>query len=129
MKIIYTALFVKDIPSLLKQFPPYHSSIFAHHSTIAFRPTSLEGIKIGHEFVIKVLGRYHDENVDALIVENPRSVNKIPHITLSTRDGVSPVTTNTALEQADKNKIEYFNPCPEITVVEGYFDGMKDCIS
>ena len=73
---MYTALFVKDVESLLKRFPPKHGNISGDHSTIEFNPSDLQGIEIGKESNIKIIGRAYDEYGDDLLVENPKSKNK-----------------------------------------------------
>ena len=98
IKIIYTALFVDDIPALLKKFPPKHSKIFGHHSTISVRPASLEGIEVGERSRIKIIGRVFDEKGDALLVENPKSGNKYPHITLSCAKEIAPTYSGQLIE-------------------------------
>jgi predicted kinase len=44
--IIYTGLFVENNEELLKIFVPKHENVFGHHSTIAFKPNSLDGIEV-----------------------------------------------------------------------------------
>jgi len=130
MSISYTAEFIKDIPKLLKMFPPKHEKVFGHHSTIAFKPSNLDGINIGNESMIKINGRVFDEKGDALLVDNPKSNNKNPHITLSCSKGISPFYSNELIEKAIKaGKVEYFKNSFEIEVVEGYSDGVNDIIS
>ncbi|MEY2665594.1 MAG: hypothetical protein RLZZ480_699 [Candidatus Parcubacteria bacterium] len=128
--VVYTALFVVDKDLLLSLFEPAHKTIYAHHSTIAFRPGSLAGIEVGKRHTIKVVGRVIDEKGDALLVENPRSQNKFPHITLSTIKGTPPMYSNEMIEKAGKaHIIEYFEEPTEIDVVEGYFDGENDVVT
>lgn len=127
--INYTAEFVKDISDLINKFPPKHEKVCGHHSTIAFKPSALDGIEIGKETNMKVIGRAFDEKGDALLVENLKSNNKNPHITLSCAKGVSPVYSNELIENAIKNgTVEYFNKPIEIEVVEGYSNGKEDII-
>ncbi len=129
-EIRYSAFFVKDIPDLLKRFPPKHKKVFGHHSTISLKPINLYEIEIGKETVIKIIGRAYDEKGDALLVENPKSKSKYPHITLSCAEGVSPVYSNELFEKASvSNTIEYFNNPEEIEVIEGYSDGKKDFVA
>lgn len=129
-KVIYSALFVKDMQELLALFPPKHSIIFAHHSTIEFEPTSLNNIKIGKAGTLKIIGRAFDEKGDALLVENLKSKNKFPHITLSCADGITPLYSNELLERASANgTLELFSDPIEIQIVEGYSDGNDDHIT
>ncbi|MDE2030899.1 MAG: hypothetical protein KGI58_01405 [Patescibacteria group bacterium] len=120
-EIKFTALFVKDIKDLLKRFPPKHKKIFGHHSTIEFQPTSLDGIEIGKECSIKIIGRAWDEFGDDLLVENLKSKNKYPHITVSRADNAPPLYSKILFEKTD---IEYFDN-EEVRVIEGYSDGNK----
>lgn len=127
LKFMYSALFVTNVEELLSLLPPKHSKIFAHHSTIEFKPKSLDGIEIGKTSTLKILGRATDEKGDAILVENPKSKNKFPHITLSCAEGVSPVYSNELLEKASQNgTLELFPNPIEIQTVEGYSDGKND---
>ena len=128
-QIVYTAEFVVDKNELLKKFPPKHERVFGHHSTIAFRPNSLDGIEVGKKSQMKIVGRIFDEKGDALLVENVKSTNENPHITLSCADGVSPVYSNELIKKAIESKsIEYFDNPEIIDVIEGYFDGKNDIV-
>ena len=129
MNILYTAEFVKDIKSLLEKFQPKHERVFGHHSTIAFKPASLDGIEIGKKSIMKILARAYDEKGDALLVENQKSNNENPHITLSCAEEVSPVYSNELLKKAiEAGTIEYFDKPEEIEVIEGYSDGKQDIV-
>ena len=129
-RVIYTAEFVKDEESLLNKFIPKHRNIFAHHSTIAFKPENLDSIEIGKEKVLKVIGRVYDDLGDAILIEGSKSINKYPHITISCADGVPPRYSNELIERAmDSNSVEYFSVPEEIMVTEGYSDGKNDFIS
>lgn len=122
-EIKFTALFVKNPEDLLKRFPPKHKKVFGHHSTIEFQPDSLDGIEIGKEQSIKIIGRAYDEFGDDLLVESPKSKNKYPHITLSRADNAPPLYSKILFEKAIASKnIEYFNN-GEVSVIEGYSDG------
>jgi len=126
-QIMYTAEFVKNPGELLKRFPPKHKKVFGHHSTIAFKPANLNGIEMGKNFSIKIIARAYDEKGDAILVENPKSNNKYPHITLSCAEGVSPVYSNELLEKAiEAGSLEYLSEPEEVEVVEGYSDGKDD---
>jgi len=122
-EIKFTALFVKDIEGLLKRFPPKHKKIFGHHSTIEYEPNNLGGIGIGKEYNIKIIGRAYDEFGDDLLVENLKSKNKYPHITLSRGENAPPLYSKILFEKAIvSNDIEYFNN-EKVEVIEGYSDG------
>lgn len=118
--IKYTALFVKDTADLLKRFPPKHQKVFSHHSTIEFKPENLDGIEIGKEYSIKIIGRAWDEFGDDLLVENIKSKNKYPHITISRGENAPLLYSKILFEKAiASNTVEYFNN-EEVEVVEGY---------
>lgn len=130
ISVVYTAEFVQDIGDLLKKFPPKHSKVFGHHSTIAFKPGNLDDIEIGKMMTLKIIGRAYDEKGDALLVENSKATSKYPHITLSCAEGVSPVYSNELFEKASaSDTIEYFDEPEEIEVVEGYSNGKKDVVA
>lgn len=122
--IIYTAQFIDSPSKLLQMFPARHDKIFAHHSTNKFRPTNADGLEIGKKSNLKIIGQAHDEKCFALIVENPKSENKFPHITISCSLNTNPVYSQKLLEQASfAGSIEYFPEPFYIEVTEGYFDG------
>ncbi len=122
-EIKFTALFVKDVQGLLKRFPPKHKKVFGHHSTIEFQPNNLGEIEIGKEYSITIIGRAYDEFGDDLLVENPKSTNKYPHITISRSADAPALYSKILFEKAISFKnIEYFNG-EEVEVVEGYSDG------
>lgn len=129
ININYTALFVDDIEGLKKLFPPMHEKHYYHHSTIAYRPKSAEGLEIGRKHKLKIIGRAHDEKCDALLVVNVKSNNEHPHITLSTTKDTSPVYSNELIKKAiENNSVEYLENTLTIDTTEGYFDG-KDVIT
>ena len=119
-EIKFTALFVKNTEDLLKRFPPKHTKVFGHHSTIEFEPSNLDGIEIGKKYNIKIIGRAYDEFGDDILVENPKSKNKYPHVTLSRAKNAPSLYSKILFEKAiASNDIEYFDN-EEVTVVEGY---------
>lgn len=121
---IYTALFVDKPYELIQLFHPAYTNVFAHHSTIQFGKCDMSKITIGKKHKIKVLGLARDEKTDAILVENPLSTNKYPHITLSTAQGIKPFYVNELITNAvENNKIIYFDQPYEIDVTEGYFNG------
>jgi len=123
MDILYTAIFLTNPNKLLAQFSPKHEKVFAHHSTIAFEPKSLDGIEVGKYWNIKILGRASDEKGDALLVENLKSKNKYPHITLSCKESVDPFYSNELLEKAvTTGTVEYFQAPFFVEGIEGYSD-------
>jgi hypothetical protein len=121
--IEYTALFVDNREDLLRMFPARHSSVFAHHSTIWYRPSSVEGLEIGRKLILKIIGHAADEKGFAVLVENGKSKNKYPYITISCAKDIPPVYSNELLEKAVKDgSIEIFKKPLFINVTEGYSD-------
>lgn len=121
MKILYHGLFVNKVDKLKGMFPPVHPNLFYHHSTIEFGPKDASNIEMGREVNLPIIGRITTDRVDALLVDNPKSKNKFPHITLSTANGVKPVESNNAFED-HPDKIEMFTTPQYIETTEGYFD-------
>jgi hypothetical protein len=122
-EIEYTALFVDSPEKLLKMFPAKHSKVFAHHSTNWYKPTSVEGLEIGNKNLLKIIGQASDQKGFAVLVENAKSKNKFPHITISCAEGVAPVYSNELLEKASRDgSLEMFKDPFFIEVTEGYGD-------
>ena len=115
--------------TLLGIFPPIHNRVFAHHSTIEYRPKDLSDIEIGKKYNLRIIGYVYDENSQAVLVENPKSTKEHPHITISCTDDVNPRHTADMIERSitygTVNPVEPF----EIEVVEGYFNGQEDVVS
>lgn len=121
--VVYTALFVDDVTSLLKLFPPRHDRIFAHHSTNSFKPKSLHNLEIGKKEKLKITGQVSDENCFAVLVENKKSERPHAHITISCALNITPKYANTLIEEAiTKNKVEVFPQPYFIDTTEGYMD-------
>ncbi len=102
--VVYTALFVDDSDALKEKYPPVHANVFYHHSTIAFKPKERkDNLNVGEKHRIAIIGRVTSEKVDVLLVNNEKSVNDNPHITLSTAEGVRPSISNAEIANAIKN--------------------------
>jgi len=127
MSKVFIALFVNDIEGLKKRFIPLHKNLYYHHSTILYNPLSFttSDKPIGEEFDLKIIGRFTNDKVDALLVDNKFSSNKFPHITLSTAEGVEAVESNYEIEN-NQDKIRYFKGLikktkPSIKTTYGYY--------
>ena len=121
--VVYTALFVNDIHALKEKYPSVHKNQFYHHSTIAFSPSNgLEDVSIGKKIDLRITGRVTTDKVDVLLVENNKSENKHPFLTLSTVKGIKPFVSKQevakALEEGTVIAIE-----DSVEVTEGYFNG------
>ena len=122
-KIRYTALFVEDVSDLLKRFPPKHEVIFGHHSTISFEPKDINNIEVGKKYKVKIIGRAFDEIGDDLLIENHKSENIYPHITISRPKDAPKLYSKELFKKAVQDEsIEYFDD-EYVNVIEGYSDG------
>lgn len=122
--VVYTAIFF-DEEELKRTFKPVHQNLFYHHSTIGFKPDTIDDLNIGERIKVKILGRLTTEIVDCLLVDNKFSKNKYPHITLSTANGIKPFMSNKELEDKN-NEIKYYKNDIIFNGIIGYFDGQKD---
>lgn len=59
-----------------------------------------------------IIGRLITDKVDVLVVENPNSINKIPHITLATAKGIKPFESNVELE----NNVNSIQPLDDYVI-------------
>jgi hypothetical protein len=136
-EVAYTALLVDDPAKLKRVFKPVHPNVYYHHSTIEFQPENADNIEPGRKHKLKIIGRLKTDRVDVLLVENPQSTNEIPHITLSTAEGVAPVESNQALKEAVEQSgplhpdsaspkapgLKIYKSPKYVQVTEGYVDG------
>lgn len=122
---MYHALFVDNVSKLKAMFPSVHPITYYHHSTIEFKPSNTNNIELGKKVKLAIIGRITTDKVDALLVENTKSKNRFPHITLSCAEGVAPVQSNREFEN-QPDKIVMFTTPTLIDTTEGYFDGVKD---
>ena len=119
--IYYTGYFIDEPERLLSMFSPKHKTLYGHHSTNKYKPESVDGIEVGKKVRLKIVGRAYDEKGDALLIENDKSENEFPHITISCADSVSPQYSNELLKSAVKDgKIEIFEESKWIEATEGY---------
>lgn len=101
---IFTANNVDDIEELKRKYPSTLSNKFYHHSTNKFGRQPFDS-REGTKERLHIVGRLITDKVDALVVENPNSDNKISHITLATATGVKPFESNKEL-QLHQDKIQ-----------------------
>jgi hypothetical protein len=104
---IFTANNVDDIEELKRKYPSTLPNKFYHHSTNKFGRQSFDS-REGTKERLHIVGRLITNKIDALVVENPNSDNKISHITLATAKGVKPFESNKEL-QLHKDKIQPLN--------------------
>ena len=96
LPVRYTAQKVDDIEGLMRRYPSELSNKYYHHSTNLYGRQPFDD-REGEKMRLHITGRLRNGVVDALVVDNPNSSNKIPHITLATAEGVKPVASNTEL--------------------------------
>ena len=93
----YTAQNVDDVESLMGKYPSELPNKYYHHSTNVYGLQPFDN-REGEKLRLHIIGRLRNDVVDALVVENPNSINDIPHITLATAEGVKPVESNRQLD-------------------------------
>lgn len=98
MKILYTCQLVNDQEALKAKYPSSLPNKYYHHSTNKFKPKGYCG-KEGEPLTLHIIGRLTTDKIDCLVVENPNSINEIPHITLATAEEVKPFYSNIALKE------------------------------
>lgn len=98
---------------LFEAFPTKHPEEAGDHVTVMFNPTGadLEAMRglFGKKYQITVTGYAEDEKGQAVSVEAPGisfPAGKIPHITVSTAKGVSPVYSNELLAKGNIKKVD-----------------------
>lgn len=122
---VYTAVFV-DVEDMVNKYGQVHPNLYSHHSTIEFKPSDITGLPLGSVTPLKVIGRLTTDKVDVLLVDNPMSKNKYPHITLSTAEGVKPFESNSEIE----NNLDKVQPVSDtLDGVIGYHNGITEVIS
>ncbi len=86
---------------LLSAFPPMHGNKYAHHITMAFKPSVEQAQSLavwcGKPMNFTVVGEASDERGQVVAVSGVESNNAMPHITISCADGTKPVYSNELL--------------------------------
>lgn len=95
--VIFTAQNVDNPSELMRKYPSELPNKFYHHSTNKFGRQPFDE-REGEKLNLHIIGRLTTDKVDVLVVENPNSINKIPHITLATAKGIKPFESNVELE-------------------------------
>ncbi|KAK1929266.1 NEDD4-binding protein 2-like 2 [Phytophthora citrophthora] len=110
---------------LLSEIPPVHKSTLADHITLFYRPNKqyTRDAELGASFTVRGVEVVQDDRGQTLRVELdddlPLQVrNKIPHITISTVDGVSASYSNDLLDSASAKRT-VLDPPIELTTYLG----------
>lgn len=103
---IYWAVKLDDasVGTLLSNYPPVHSKVYAEHMTIAFRPSDKVNERLmsdkGKEVMLVVAGHTLDNKGQAVVVTGYGRLDfGVPHITISCAEGVSPKYSNELISQ------------------------------
>jgi hypothetical protein len=106
---------------LLEKFPPSHPKVFAHHVTVAFRPTTEEFDMfkkyIGTVVSLNVRGYAKDEKGEAVVVDTEILKDRLNHITIST-NRIAPYYSKNLLEKG-------YTPLTEPFELQGTFEFIK----
>lgn len=94
---VYTGIFLTTESQwlLVSTYPPAFANVHADHVTLCYKPSteSITATKIGQKVKIRVTGHESSSGVQAVRVQVPSEVQcnaDIPHITISTDNGVAP---------------------------------------
>jgi|SaaInlV_120m_DNA_4_1040238.scaffolds.fasta_scaffold00923_25 hypothetical protein len=128
-RVVYTGVFLTPMArqKLLKAFPPTHPKTVAHHVTLWFYEdsTPMGELPWGKTVPLKVVGYAEDDRAQAVTVALPAGMKaaggRLPHITLSLAQGVSPVYSNKLV----KRGTEAPKGLPTVKGVVGWYDGTK----
>lgn len=117
MTILYTGIFLTDesranlMEWWQKEIGPLLPNEFAHHCTLAFRPTPADtlALPLGDVVRLDVVGYAADDKGQAVAVASPiRSTNTVAHVTVSTADGVPPFYSNELLSEKLSSHAGFF---------------------
>ena len=119
--VIYTSYNVDDVDALKEKYPSGLSDKYYHHSTVKYGYQPLD-TREGKKEHLHIIGRLTTDKVDVLVVENPESDNRTPHITLATAKGIKPVASNFELEKY-KDKIQPLDDYVDVTFTNNLRNG------
>lgn len=101
-KVVYLGAFLTEASreKLLAAVPPRYPNVYAHHLTVAFKPTAerVAAFPFGQTVTLKVVGFAADDRAQAAVVETDLSENARPHVTVSVAEGAKPIHSNRMLE-------------------------------
>jgi hypothetical protein len=125
-KPIYMGIFLSSSAhrELLHNIPAKHPKIYADHITLWFKNEgNPPNLPFGEEVDFRVTEHAEDDKGQAVIVDLPYPfrARNIPHITISTANGVSPVYSNDLISHGASPLPRKFNLKGKI----GWWDGHK----
>ena len=128
-KVLYTAVFPKD-ESIKSEIKDWWTNTVGglldmeriHHITICFKPSMEEVLAtdFGSDVKFKIVGWAEDKKVQAIVVSGIDSNKEVPHMTISTKDGVPPSESNKLLSEG-----YHIVDGPEFDGTIGYWNGSK----
>jgi len=132
---LYTAIFLSpmDRARLFRRFGQTHPVQIAHHMTIWYfeegGDPNLAGLPLGQTVPLKVIGYANDDRAQAVIVQPPAKLQlkagRVPHITLSTENGVTPVYSNKLIKKTwDVEEAQ--SGLPTVRGKVGWWDGIRE---
>lgn len=97
--------------ALLHAFPPMHDNIYAHHVTIAFKPSESQARELapfcGQVINFEAIAEASDDFGQAVLVSGIDGNNKFPHITISTSPETKPAYSNELLANTLSHELLY----------------------
>ncbi|GLE03555.1 hypothetical protein PINS_up012457 [Pythium insidiosum] len=112
--VAYVGLFLEDASrrDLLSLTRPRHSNVIAEHVTMYYRPTIqyIRSTPVGMRVTVEGLNVVEDDRGQALEVSLDAGLpipgkNKVPHVTISTGEGVSAYYSNDLLARQDLPRV------------------------
>lgn len=111
---VYVGLFLDATAraKVLRTCPPLHTNVLSEHVTLFYRPTKayVRNVELGDTVTVRLAEAMHDARGQTVRVEFAvplalKMRNKIPHITVSTAEGVSAYYSNELLEDAQAQRL------------------------
>jgi hypothetical protein len=98
LRVIYNAYVLREESRniLLSKWVPLYSKVYGHHMTVDFGKQYIPK-NVGEERDLVVIGYSRDSNCECVVIDKDRSVG-LSHITISCREGISPVYSNELLK-------------------------------
>lgn len=89
---------------LLSAFPAKHPKVYAHHMTIAFKPSKEVCERylslIGNDLELPIVTEFNDDKAQAVLIDTIYSENEFPHITISTNNDTNPSYSNSLISDS-----------------------------
>ena len=127
--LVYVGVFLSNMDKLrlIRKYGQTHGDLHAHHMTVWFHSDGeadkpdFSRLPWGKDVALKVVGYVEDDKAQAVVVQPPtilRPAGRIPHITISTAPGVTPLYSN---ELARRRHGEPVRGAPSIKGKVGWY--------